>query len=85
MSSSDVHVILVACATMLHDRPDLADRLRRIALQVNDPVLDPIDHTETEVILDTDAPDANPVEIQHPNRIIHDRKLLFPQRELLRG
>ncbi len=85
MSSSDTRLILLACASALYDRPDLAGRLRRVALQVNDPVLDPIDHTETEVILDTDAPDANPVEIQHPSRVIHDRKLLFPQRELLRG
>lgn len=76
-------LILLACAAVV--RPELADRLRRVALQVNDPVLEPLDHTETEVILDTDAPDANPVEIQHPSRVIHDRKLMFPQRGLLRG
>ena len=85
MSSSKAQLILLACAAALPSRPDLATRLQRIALQVNDPVLEPIDDTETEVILDTDAPDANPVEIQHPNRIIQDRKLFFPQRELLRG
>jgi len=85
MSSSKASLVLLACAAALPGHPDLARRLRRIALQVNDPVLEPIDETETEVILDTDAPDANPVEIQHPSRVIHDRKLFFPQRDLLRG
>lgn len=85
MSSSKASLVLLACAAALPGRPDLVRRLRRIALQVNDPVLEPIDETETEVILDTDAPSANPVEIQHPNRVIQDRKLFFPQRDLLRG